>query len=60
MIQMTVYNKLFQSTVHCDCLDNWDLKGSFVSYHNLAMRHRSKLLIDDTGHVYLEEDNNPK
>ena len=54
LVKMTVYAKLFQSTVHSDCLDNWDLKISFVSYYNLAMRHNSKLLIDDKGHVYYE------
>ena len=46
--------------MHSDCLDNWDMKSGFVSYYNLAMRHKSKLLIDDSGHVYLEEDNNPQ
>lgn len=60
LVKMTVYSMLFCSTVHCDCLDNWDMKRSFVAYYNLAMRHKSKLLIDDTGHVYLEENNNPQ
>ena len=52
--KMTVFSKVFCSTVHCDCLDNWDMKRGFVSYYNLAMRHNSKLLIDDKGHVYYE------
>ncbi len=60
LVKMTVFSKLFYGTVHCDCLDNWENKTGFVSYYNLAMRHKSKLLIDDTGHVYLEGDKDPQ